>query len=301
MFGFLTKSATPPPPHLETNATSRLEEELVHAQNTAAMLEQEIAIQREECTALRTQLKAVKEDNAIRSCINIALSNGKRTLEARYKDLLTNNNELVAHNHDLNVQNYDLSVLNKDLMQLVRDLETRNEHLERENVNWKDSFRAIYTPPRPVLHPCSAPETVSSPIALHDRLTAAENRLADLNLVLSHKESHIKYLKEEVGDFEAEMEWRDEMIRVVEEELAEVKGLLEWYKGCVDDMGRWALWEGEGLQGDAVGWGGEESEWEEGDEGWEGSESEFEEVVVRDFDGVEEGGEDLGAEWVEVV
>lgn len=76
--------------------------------------------------------------------------------------------------------------------------------------------------------------------------------------------------------------------------------MLEWYKGCVDEMGRWAMWEGEGRQEDAVVVGGEESESEEGYDSWEESESEFGEVVLRDFDGVEEG-EDSGWEYIEAL
>ena len=279
------------------------------------MLEQEIAGQREECTALQTEISAVREDTSIYSSLNLTLWNRKRDLEKRYEDLLTRDDELTALNHDLNVQNHDLSVLNadliqfirnlgsrnKDLIQLILDLETRNEHLERENVNWKESFHALLTPPAPVPHPHPPPEPVSPPTPAPTRMESAlQECLEDLSVALKRKHDQVGFLEEEVGDFEKEVEWRDEMIGVVEEELTEVKKMLEWYKGCVDEMGRWAMWEGEGRQEDAVVVGGEESESEEGYDSWEESESEFGEVVLRDFDGVEEG-EDSGWEYIEVV
>ena len=286
-------------PHEEEIETSWLEEDLVNAQNKVAMLEQEITDQREECTALQKEISQVKGDNALLAGLNLSFWKEKRRIEARYKDLLANCDELVAHNHDLNKQNRNLSLLNADSLQLVRDLETRNEHLERENVNWKESFHAIHSPPALVSHTHSTPSLVSSPSpllsisstpinpSLYDRHTAALAHLADLKLILSHKETYIQYLKEERGDFEAEKEWRDEMIALVEEELAEAKGMVEWYRECVDEMGRWALWEGRGFQE-----GHEWDEWDR-DEGWEESESELEEVVVRDFEGAEEGVEPL--------
>ena len=284
------------------------------------MLEQEIADQREECTALQTEISVAEEDISIRASLNLTLWNGKRDLEKRYEHLLTRDDELTAHNHDLNVQNHDLSALNadlaqftldlqsrnRDLLQLTLDLEARNEHLERENVNWKESFRALHIPPAPVPHPHPPPELVSPPTPAPTRMESALREcLGDLAVALKRKHDQVRFLEEEAGDSGKEVEWRDEMIAVVEEELTETKKMLEWYKGCVDEMGKWAMWEGEdvgdeGLQGDAVGVSGVESEWEDGDDGWEESESEFGEVVLRDFDGVEEG-EDSGWEYIEAL
>ncbi|KAG9201592.1 hypothetical protein G6514_005599 [Epicoccum nigrum] len=277
----IRNESTTAPHHSKTKETSRLEEELVHAQNTVAMLEQEITDQREEHAALQTETSAIKEENAMRA-----------------SDLLTRNDELTAHNHNLNAQNHDLSLLNAHLMQFVRDLEERNEHLERENANWKTSLRALHAPPlpRPVLrpHPHPTPSAVSSPTLPPTPLeTALRECLVDLAQALLSKEECVGCLKEEISDFEAETEWRDEMIGVVEEELKETKEVLEWYEMCAADVGRWELWKGEGFE-EGGGWGDEDRVWKE-------YESEFEEVVLRDFDGVEEGAEDLGWECVEVV
>lgn len=292
-------STATPPSYLETNRTSRLEEKLVVAQRAVAMLEQEIADQREECTALQTEISELKEDISIHTSLNITLWNGKRDLEKKYEDLLTRDDKLTAHNHALNMQNHNLSVLNADLMQFIRNQEERNEHLERENVNWKNTLHALHAPPRPVIHPHPTPEPVSPPTPALTRITL-QDCLKDLAVALKRKHDQVGFLEEEVRDFEKEVEWRDEMIGVVEEELTEVKKMLEWYKGCVDEMGRWAMWEGEGRQEDAVVVGGEESESEEGYDSWEESESEFGEVVLRDFDGVEEG-EDSGWEYIEAL
>jgi FtsZ-binding cell division protein ZapB len=300
----IRNESTKAPHHSKTKETSRLEEELVHAQNTVAMLEQEITDERGEHAALQTETSAIKEENAMRASVNLALWDSKKSLQARYKDLLARNDELTAHNHNLNAQNRDLSLLNAHLMQFVRDLEERNEHLEWENANWKTSLRALHAPPlpRPVLrphphphpHPHPTPSAVSShtlpPTPLE---TALRECLLDLAQALSSKEECVGYLKEEIGDFEAEIEWRDEMIEVVEEELKETKEVLEWYEMCAADVGRWALWEGERFE-EGGGRGDEDRVWKE-------YESEFGEVVLRDFDGVEEGAEDLGWEYVEVV
>lgn len=295
--------------HKKMNKNSCLEEELAAAQKKVNLLAQEIANQHEEHAALQTEKDKLEEGKISQLDTILSLRNSRHSLQARYKDLLAGNNELAAHNHNLNVQNHNVTALNADLMHFIHilgarntnlahftlDLQHLNLHLKRETINWKNTFHAIHTPPP---QPIPTPAPVSPPNPAPMQLeTALQECLVELVEALSRKEGRVRDLEEEVGDFEKEVEWRDELIEVVEEELADVKGMLEWYKGGVDEMGRWALGEGGGFE-EGVEEGVKEGD---GDGDWEGFESGVEEVGLRDFEGVEDGAEDLDWEYVEVV